>query len=55
VIVVKEEYYSGSGRGGDYNRRWIEEIGKLDEITPGAVRALRDQLVDEFGLNPWRK
>ena len=50
---IHKNIHSGPG-GGRYNARWIEELGKLKEITPEAILEIRDRLVKEFGLDPWR-
>jgi len=50
---VHKKIHAGPG-GGRYNERWIEEIRKLEKITPEAVVEIRDRLVKEFGLDPWR-
>lgn len=47
--------HSGPGRGGYYNAVWREAIKSLgDDITPQAIFAIRDLLVDAFNLWKWR-
>jgi hypothetical protein len=52
---IHKQIHSGTGGpGGAYNRRWREEIGKLQEITVSKIKSIRDELVEEFGLEKWR-
>jgi RHS repeat-associated protein len=50
---VHKEIHAGP-RGGPYNKRWIEEIERLQKITSETILKMRDQLVNEFGLEQWR-
>jgi RHS repeat-associated protein len=50
---VHKNIHAGPG-GGRYNERWIEEIRELKKITSEAILEMRDRLVKEFGLDPWR-
>jgi RHS repeat-associated protein len=54
---VHKDIHQGPG-GGPYNQRWIEEINAIrargHEIQVEDVIRIRDQLVDEFGLEGYR-
>ena len=49
-----KEIHSGPSRGGDYNRRFDEEIQKIegdyDKVTPQQLNEIRDRLRQEFGF-----
>ena len=48
-----KKIHSGRGRGGDYNRRFDEEIrnrGGYQDASPRDLNDIRDQLGKEFGL-----
>lgn len=49
-----KDIHSGPGRGGDYNRRFDEEIQKVegdyDKVTPQQLNEIRDRLRQEFGF-----
>jgi len=52
--------HGGGPDGGRYNARWIERLEQAfgtawDQVaTSDAIMAIRDQLVEEFGLDVWR-
>jgi len=49
--------HSGGPRGGDWNRRWWEELkeaGGVENASVSDVVRIREQLVEEFGLGMYR-